>query len=490
MAHRSHLGRVRPRLRAVAPHAGDAESVGAFRERRPKSATGRGRAGRAKPGWSDGSGQADGAQHRRGTPSSPAASMAARSMLTSSRWRSVHASHGPGGMPRGRPRRRRRRRGRPAGRARRRRRRPGRCPGTIVRGQLDRGRRGRRPTRRGRRRRRWAWCRSVHIAPAKSTSALGHDAAPGSRPSARRSAPRRRPVVSQAATSTVCEIGSGRELVVELVGPVGEEPAVAVDVRRLVEQRARLRPAVAGRHPEHRRAADVLDVAARQHGPAHRHARAARWRRAAARPATGVSRVSTTVTPSSSTITPALARPCPLGCWRQANTPGASSSSSAGRGAAVTHIHGVRSWADARRWTSTSSTSSSPTPSRASAPTASSTSTTRRLRARQPVESLMLRPGGTVSGPTQMALADAAAYALILAHLGPVELAVTSSLNIVVPAQAAAGRRDRRGRVPEARSQAGGGRRAAATPTARRAHLAGHRHLRHPVRRRRRVRPG
>jgi uncharacterized protein (TIGR00369 family) len=53
-----------------------------------------------------------------------------------------------------------------------------------------------------------------------------------------------------------------------------------------------------------------------------------------------------------------------------------------------------------------------------------------RLRARQPIESLMLRPGGTVSGPTQMALADAAAYALILAHIGPVELAVTSSLNM------------------------------------------------------------
>ena len=42
----------------------------------------------------------------------------------------------------------------------------------------------------------------------------------------------------------------------------------------------------------------------------------------------------------------------------------------------------------------------------------------------------MLRPGGTVSGPTQMGLADGAAYALILAHIGPVALAVTSSLNI------------------------------------------------------------
>jgi uncharacterized protein (TIGR00369 family) len=53
-----------------------------------------------------------------------------------------------------------------------------------------------------------------------------------------------------------------------------------------------------------------------------------------------------------------------------------------------------------------------------------------RLRLRQSVASLMLRPGGTVSGPTLMALADAAAYALILAHIGPVALAVTSSLTI------------------------------------------------------------
>ena len=40
-----------------------------------------------------------------------------------------------------------------------------------------------------------------------------------------------------------------------------------------------------------------------------------------------------------------------------------------------------------------------------------------------------LRPGGIVSGPTQMALADTAAYALVLAHIGPVSMAVTSSLN-------------------------------------------------------------
>ncbi len=41
-----------------------------------------------------------------------------------------------------------------------------------------------------------------------------------------------------------------------------------------------------------------------------------------------------------------------------------------------------------------------------------------------------LRPGGTVSGPTLFALADLAAYVAIIAHIGPVALAVTTSLNI------------------------------------------------------------
>lgn len=41
-----------------------------------------------------------------------------------------------------------------------------------------------------------------------------------------------------------------------------------------------------------------------------------------------------------------------------------------------------------------------------------------------------LRPGGTVSGPALFALADIAAYAAILAHIGPVALAVTTNLNI------------------------------------------------------------
>lgn len=41
-----------------------------------------------------------------------------------------------------------------------------------------------------------------------------------------------------------------------------------------------------------------------------------------------------------------------------------------------------------------------------------------------------LRPGGTVSGPVLMGLADASIYALVLSLIGPVELAVTTNLNI------------------------------------------------------------
>jgi len=53
-----------------------------------------------------------------------------------------------------------------------------------------------------------------------------------------------------------------------------------------------------------------------------------------------------------------------------------------------------------------------------------------RVRLVMPAKALALRPGGIVSGPTQMALADRAAYAVILAHIGPVAMAVTSNLNI------------------------------------------------------------
>lgn len=41
-----------------------------------------------------------------------------------------------------------------------------------------------------------------------------------------------------------------------------------------------------------------------------------------------------------------------------------------------------------------------------------------------------LRPGGTVSGPTLMAVADAALYVAILGEIGIVPLAVTTSLTI------------------------------------------------------------
>jgi len=41
-----------------------------------------------------------------------------------------------------------------------------------------------------------------------------------------------------------------------------------------------------------------------------------------------------------------------------------------------------------------------------------------------------LRPGGTISGPVMMTLADAAMFGAILARLGPVALAVTTNLSI------------------------------------------------------------
>jgi uncharacterized protein (TIGR00369 family) len=49
---------------------------------------------------------------------------------------------------------------------------------------------------------------------------------------------------------------------------------------------------------------------------------------------------------------------------------------------------------------------------------------------RLPVGDRHLRPGGTVSGPALMALADVAVYAALLGKIGLVPLAVTTSLNI------------------------------------------------------------
>ena len=52
------------------------------------------------------------------------------------------------------------------------------------------------------------------------------------------------------------------------------------------------------------------------------------------------------------------------------------------------------------------------------------------LRVRLRVAERHLRPGGTVSGPSMFALADVAIYLAVLARLGPVALAVTTSCSI------------------------------------------------------------
>ena len=49
---------------------------------------------------------------------------------------------------------------------------------------------------------------------------------------------------------------------------------------------------------------------------------------------------------------------------------------------------------------------------------------------RKHIEFKHLRPGGTVSGPVMMELADAALYVTILNEIGLVGLAVTTNLNI------------------------------------------------------------
>jgi uncharacterized protein (TIGR00369 family) len=41
-----------------------------------------------------------------------------------------------------------------------------------------------------------------------------------------------------------------------------------------------------------------------------------------------------------------------------------------------------------------------------------------------------IRPGGTISGPSMMSLADYAMYVALLAQIGPVALAVTTNLSI------------------------------------------------------------
>lgn len=49
---------------------------------------------------------------------------------------------------------------------------------------------------------------------------------------------------------------------------------------------------------------------------------------------------------------------------------------------------------------------------------------------RLPYRSDSTRPGGTISGPHMMLLADACMYGVVLSLIGQVELAVTTNLNI------------------------------------------------------------
>jgi uncharacterized protein (TIGR00369 family) len=50
-------------------------------------------------------------------------------------------------------------------------------------------------------------------------------------------------------------------------------------------------------------------------------------------------------------------------------------------------------------------------------------------RLRMDYHDLHIRPGGTISGPAMMALADLGLYVAILAQIGPVALAVTTNLS-------------------------------------------------------------
>lgn len=51
-------------------------------------------------------------------------------------------------------------------------------------------------------------------------------------------------------------------------------------------------------------------------------------------------------------------------------------------------------------------------------------------RVRLPFSPWMLRPGHLVSGPALFTAADAAMYALVMAHIGPVVMSVTANMNL------------------------------------------------------------
>ena len=52
------------------------------------------------------------------------------------------------------------------------------------------------------------------------------------------------------------------------------------------------------------------------------------------------------------------------------------------------------------------------------------------IRVRRQFDDGHLRPGGTISGPTMMELADFAMYVAVISAIGPQPLAVTTNLNI------------------------------------------------------------
>lgn len=61
------------------------------------------------------------------------------------------------------------------------------------------------------------------------------------------------------------------------------------------------------------------------------------------------------------------------------------------------------------------------------------------VRIRLPFDPLMIRPGNVISGPTLFTAADSAMYALVLGHLGPQLMAVTSDMNLRFLAKAEPG---------------------------------------------------
>lgn len=60
-------------------------------------------------------------------------------------------------------------------------------------------------------------------------------------------------------------------------------------------------------------------------------------------------------------------------------------------------------------------------------------------RIRLPFSALMIRPGNVISGPTLFTAADSVMYALVLGHLGPQLMAVTSDMNMRFLSKAAPG---------------------------------------------------